>query len=209
MFTETIEKINQQIEETKARLAELEAKKKAVMDMESRMNAVVEEVEAISQELEVYPDMLVSFERSIRETIRPHKPQKDNLEKFNSVGFVNLVSTQNPNLTLYTNDEGTDVFCVLISMNDKRLARKWEAYIQNSFDASTSLFSGSWNDGRYTLGLTYADETTLDDDSINKLLEFDYLQAPPNQETHIKYPKQPSPQPHQPKQQPTPAKKSA
>lgn len=205
MFTETIEALDRQIEEAKAKLAELEAKKKAVMDMESRMSAVVQEVEAISQELEVYPDMLVSFERSIRDTIRPHKPQKDNLQKFHNVGFVNLKNCpKNPNVKLYTNDDRSEIICTLVAMTDKRLANKWADYFSTTFSFSSELFSGNWDSNfRYTLGLIDSDESTIDDDSINKLLEFDFLQAPPDQVTHVKAPKQPyTPKPQQPKQPP-------
>ncbi|WP_342597375.1 hypothetical protein VKI21_02160 [Cyanobacterium aponinum UTEX 3222] len=214
MFTETIETLNKQIEEAKTKLAELEAKKKAVMDMEARMNAVIQEVETISQELEVYPDVLVSFERSIRDTIRPHKPQKDKLQAFNSVGFINLKNSRNDKVKFFTNDDGSDIYCILIGMNDKRHAKKWESYLNSSFAMTSSLFSGSWNNEyRYTLGLVYPEESTIDDESILKLLEFDFLQAPPEQETHVKAPKQPQKpqkQPQQPQQpSPLPSKKSA
>lgn len=197
MFTEVIETLNKQIEEVKAKLAELEAKKKAVEAMEARMNAVIDEIGVIAEELEVFPDMLASFERSIRDTIKPHKPQKEKLQSFNSVGFTNLKNSRNDKVKFFTNDDGSDIYCILIGMTDKRHAKKWESYLTSSFAMTSSLFSGCWSDDyRYTLGLIYSEESTIDDESILKLLEFDFLQAPPEQETHIKAPKQPQkPQP--------------
>lgn len=214
MFKEAIEKLNQEIELAKAKLAELEAKKKAVEDMESRMNAVVEEVEAISSELSSYPDMLINFERSIRDTIRPHKPVKDtdNLPKFHEEQF-NLQNSGNPLVKFYTNDSGDDIFASLIAMTDKRTARKWQSFYETKYAFTTELMAGCWDkEFRYTLGISNDKDNNMDDDCINSMLKYDYLsspelKAPKEQETHIKAPKQlpsqktkPQPKsPHQPK----------
>lgn len=214
MFNEAIEKLNNEIELAKAKLAELEAKKKAVMDIESRMNDVMEEINAISSELSSYPDMLINFERSIRDTIRPHKPVKDsdNLPKFHEAQF-NLQKSGNPLVKFYTNDEGDDIFASLIAMADKRIARKWQSFYETKYAFATELMAGCWdNSFRYTLGIANDKDNNMNDDCINSMLKYDYLNSPPiakapkEQETHIKAPLSPqktkpqSPKsPHQPK----------
>jgi hypothetical protein len=212
MFNEAIEKLNHEIEQAKAKLAELEAKKKAVMDMSNRMNAVLEEVNVISQELSNYPDMLINFERSIRDTIRPHKPVKstDNLPLFKDTQF-NLQNSGNSMVKFYTNDNGDDIFASLIAMTDKRTARKWQSFYETKYAFATELMAGCWsNEFRYTLGIANDVDNNMNDDCINQILKYNYLNspealdAPKEQETHIKAPQKPTtktlPQPKSPNQ---------